>query len=178
MIIAAPSDEHECRQLLTTAYQYHGPAAVRYPRGKGTGALTEKTLSSLTIGQAKTIRNGQDIAIVNFGTLLPEAVKAAEILNATVCDMRWVKPLDKECLQQLASSHQLLVTLEDNTIAGGAGSAVIEYLSQQGILIPVLLLGLPDTFIDHGKRDDILAAINLDASGICETITHRQQQLK
>lgn len=177
IIIAAPSDENECRQLLTSAYEHKGPAAVRYPRGKGTGAATSKSLTALPVGKAQKIRNGQGVAILNFGTLLSEATKAAETLNATVCDMRWIKPLDTQLIDDIASSHKLLVTIEDNAIAGGAGSAVNEYLAQQGILVAVLPLGLPDTFIDHGKREKILASIGLDADGICDSINTRKQQL-
>lgn len=177
IIIAAPSDENECRQLLCSAYEHKGPAAVRYPRGKGTGAETSKSLTTLPIGKAQTIKDGQDIAILNFGTLLSEATKAAETLNATVCDMRWIKPLDTQLIDEMAASHKLLVTIEDNAIAGGAGSAIIEYLALQGKLVAVLPLGLPDTFIDHGKREKILASIGLDADSICKSIKTRKQQL-
>lgn len=177
VIIAAPSDEKECRQLLSSAYEYKGTAAVRYPRGKGTGAIIDKTLTTLPIGKGTTIRKGSDIAILNFGTLLPAALTAAEQLNATVCDMRWVKPLDTALIDSIAATHKLVVTLEENAIAGGAGSAVNEYLSQQGILVSVLPLGLPDTFIDHGKREKILASIGLDAEGICQSVNKRMTLL-
>lgn len=181
MIVAAPSDENECYQLLSSAYHFKGPSAVRYPRGKGTGAaiksLDGNSSPSFTIGKANTIIEGKDIAILCFGTLLPEAVKAAQALQATVCDMRWVKPLDEALLNSLSQSHKLIVTVEENTIAGGAGSAVIEYLSQQGHTIPVLPLGLPDRFIDHGKRDAILHTIGLDAEGMCASITARMTLL-
>ncbi|MFT6387396.1 MAG: 1-deoxy-D-xylulose-5-phosphate synthase [Cellvibrionaceae bacterium] len=173
MIIAAPSNENECRQLLYTAYEYKGPSAVRYPRGKGTGTRIEKKMQLLPIGKGLTVRNGKDIAILNFGTLLPAALDAADKLNATVCDMRWVKPLDETLLNALSASHKLIVTLEENSIAGGAGSGVAEYLSSQGILIPVLHLGLPDIYIDHGQREKILKAIGLDSEGLSQSIIDR-----
>ncbi len=177
MIIAAPSDENECYQLLNSAYEYSGPAAVRYPRGKGTGATIEKSSPSLVVGKAKIINKGKDIAILCFGTLLPEAVKAAEALQATVCDMRWVKPLDKELIKTLVKDHRLIVTIEENAIAGGAGSAVGEFLSQQGYTTSLLQLGLPDYFIDHGKREKILSTVGLDAKGICKTTAERVKKL-
>ena len=177
IIIATPSDENECRQLLSTAYHHKGAAAVRYPRGKGAGATLNNELETLPIGKAQTIREGLDVAIVNFGTLLADATAAGESLNATVCDMRWVKPLDTELLQRLSSEHKLLVTLEDSCIAGGAGSAVSEYLCSQGIITPVLHLGLPDRFIDHGKREKILEAIGLDTKGIVANVQSRMALL-
>lgn len=177
MIIATPSDENECRQLLFSAYQFEGPAAVRYPRGKGTGVAIDAAMKTLAIGKGYKVREGQEIAIINFGTLLPAAIIAADVLGATVCDMRWAKPLDHELIEQLANSHKLIVTLEENSIAGGAGSGVTEYLSAQGILLPTLHLGLPDRYIDHGKREKILAAIGLDAKGIEESIKQRMQIL-
>lgn len=177
MIIAAPSDENECRQLLSSAYEYKGPAAVRYPRGTGTGATSETALTTLAIGAAKTIVEGKDIAILNFGTLLPSAIEAAKTLNATVCDMRWVKPLDETLIQQLAKSHQLIVTLEESSIAGGAGSAVGEHIAKQGLPIHIMQLGLPDQFIDHGKREKILNSIGLDAEGICHSVKERMRLL-
>jgi 1-deoxy-D-xylulose-5-phosphate synthase len=143
MIIAAPSDENECYQLLSAAYHYIGPAAVRYPRGKGVGAVispiasTEKN-DNFAIGKARQINAGKNVAILNFGTLLPIATEAAVILNATVYDMRWVKPLDHDAIKQLAQSHRLLVTIEENAIAGGAGSGVCEYVAQQGLATTVL----------------------------------------
>jgi len=175
LIIAAPSDENECRQLLYTAYEYKGPAAVRYPRGKGTGAALNEKMQLLEIGKGVTLRQGKDIAILNFGTLLPAALEAADKLNATVCDMRWVKPLDEALISELVSSHKLIVTLEENSIAGGAGSGVAETISAQGVSIPIMHLGLPDIYIDHGKREKILSAIGLDAKGIHHSIKQRLQ---
>ncbi|MGH1484891.1 MAG: 1-deoxy-D-xylulose-5-phosphate synthase [Cellvibrionaceae bacterium] len=177
MVIAAPSDENECRQLLYSAYQYEGPSAVRYPRGKGTGATIEKQMTLCPIGKGIKIKSGNDIAILNFGTLLPAALDAATKLNASVCDMRWVKPIDEELIHQLSTSHKLIVTLEENSISGGAGSAVSEYLSSQGIVVPILQLGLPDIFIDHGKREKILSSIGLDGEGIYKSIQERIELL-
>jgi 1-deoxy-D-xylulose-5-phosphate synthase len=182
MVIAAPSDEDECYQLLSAAYHYNGPAAVRYPRGKGTGATISTPASAdpsntLRIGKSKMIREGKKIAILNFGTLLPQAMAAAETLDATVYDMRWVKPLDSKAITELTTSHRLLVTLEENAIAGGAGSGVCEFIAQQGIGIPVLPLGLPDTFIDHGNREKILGGEGLSAKGIIAAIRQRISQL-
>lgn len=177
IIIAAPSNENECRQLLHTAYQHKGASAVRYPRGKGIGAEVQQEMTLLPIGKGVTLKTGKDIAILNFGTLLPAALVAAQALNATVCDMRWVKPLDKALIDELSHSHKLIVTLEENCIAGGVGSAVSEYLSSQGIIMPVLQLGLPDRFIDHGKREKILSAIGLDGEGITQSIQDRVQLL-
>ncbi len=177
MVIAAPSDENECRQLLTTAYQHQGPAAVRYPRGTGPGVPMEQALTSLPIGKGHVARQGQQIAILNFGTLLPAAMAAAEKLNASVCDMRFVKPLDTELLRTMAQSHSLLVTLEENAVQGGAGSGVCEYLNQEGIVIPTLQLGLPDHFIDHGKHSQLLAEAGLDAESIIRAIEQRLTML-
>ncbi|MFD1217484.1 1-deoxy-D-xylulose-5-phosphate synthase [Microbulbifer celer] len=173
MVIAAPSDENECRQLLYTAYQHAGPAAVRYPRGTGPGVEIEQTMTELPVGKGRTVREGKDIAILNFGTLLAPAREAAEKLGATVVDMRWVKPLDEALIDELADSHSLLVTLEENTIAGGAGSAVAEYLNRRATPVPLLQLGLPDTTIEHGKHQKLLAEIGLDAEGIEEQIRKR-----
>ncbi len=177
MIIASPSDENECRQLLHTAYEFEGPSAVRYPRGKGVGVDIQKELQTLPIGKGVELRKGTDIAILNFGTLLPDALSAAEELNASIYDMRWVKPLDEALIDELSASHKLIVTLEENSIAGGAGSGVAEYLSSQGIIMPILHLGLPDRYIDHGKREKILAAIGLDADGIIHSIQERMKLL-
>lgn len=172
MILAAPSDENECYQLLKCAYAYAGPAAVRYPRGKGPGSTIDKTAATLTVGKAKQIRSGQSVAILNFGTLLEDCQKSAESIDASLYDMRWIKPLDEALLIELAKSHQFIVTIEDNVIAGGAGSAVREYLAQQHQFIPVITLGLPDTFIDHGKREKLLSEIGLDSHGITQSIKH------
>ena len=175
MVIMAPSDENETRQLLYTGFQHLGPAAVRYPRGTGPGATIELEMQALAIGKGIIRRQGKRIAILNFGTLLTEALTAADKLNATVADMRFVKPLDQQLINQLAAEHDLLVTLEENAIAGGAGSGVSEYLNMQGIMVAVLPLGLPDRYIDHGKHQDLLAACGLDSAGIQFSIEQRLQ---
>ncbi|WP_444920064.1 1-deoxy-D-xylulose-5-phosphate synthase [Microbulbifer sp. CnH-101-G] len=177
LAIAAPSDENECRQLLYTAYKHKGPAAVRYPRGTGMGTAIEEEMRELPIGKGRLLSKGSGVAILNFGTLLAPAMAAAERLGATLADMRWVKPLDEALIDELADSHQLLVTIEENTIAGGAGSAVMEYLNSSARTQPVLQLGLPDRIIEHGKHKDLLAAIGLDTEGIEEQIRRRLQLL-
>ena len=178
MVIAAPSDENECRLLLNTAYQYKGPSAVRYPRGTGTGVAINAGFDQAELGKARLIREGSAVAILSFGTLLPEALKAAQALNATVVDMRFIKPIDEAMILSLLDKHSLFVTLEDNAVMGGAGSAVNEFLQQQAVLISVVNLGLPDIYIDHGKRETLLAECGLDAAGIQVSITQRQQLLE
>ncbi|MBA0167523.1 MULTISPECIES: 1-deoxy-D-xylulose-5-phosphate synthase [Pectobacterium] len=171
MIIMTPSDENECRQMLHTGYHYQkGPTAVRYPRGNGTG--TELTpLSELPIGKGVVRHQGETIAILNFGTLLPEAQIAAEQLNATLVDMRFVKPLDEALLEELAQSHSTFVTLEENAIMGGAGSGVNEFLMAKRLAVSVLNIGLPDVFIPQGSQEEIRADLGLDAAGIERRIT-------
>ncbi|EHD22749.1 MULTISPECIES: 1-deoxy-D-xylulose-5-phosphate synthase [Brenneria] len=170
MVIMTPSDENECRQMLHTGYLYQkGPAAVRYPRGNGSGADLAP-LAELPIGKGVVRRQGDDIAILNFGTLLPEAQKAADKLNATLVDMRFVKPLDEALILELASSHHALVTLEENAVMGGAGSGVNELLMAKRIAISVLNLGLPDKFIPQGGQEEIRSDIGLDAAGIESSI--------
>ncbi|AFU99145.1 1-deoxy-D-xylulose-5-phosphate synthase [Simiduia agarivorans] len=177
MVIAAPSDENECRKLLTSAYQYPGPAAVRYPRGTGTGVTIETELTPLPVGKGVQLRQGKDIAILNFGTLLSNALPAADQLNASVCDMRWVKPLDETLVLTMAKQHSLLVTLEENAVAGGAGSAVLELLNSHGLCVPVLQLGLPDRYVEHGKQAEMLADAELNADAILARITDRRDKL-
>ena len=177
MVVMAPSDENETRQLLYTGYQYQGPAAVRYPRGTGPNVAIEKQMVAIPLGQGVVRRQGANIAILNFGTLLESALIAAEPFNATVADMRFVKPLDHHLIEQLASSHDLLVTLEENAIAGGAGAGVSEYLAQCGITLPVLHLGIPDHYIEHGSHAQQLAQCGLDAAGIQQSIENHWQQL-
>ena len=170
LVIMTPSDENECRQMLHTGHQYQaGPTAVRYPRGSGTGAALEP-LSSLPIGKGVVRRNGEKIAILNFGTLMPDALTAAEQLNATVADMRFVKPLDEALILELAATHDALVTLEENAIIGGAGSGVNELLMSKRKMVPVLNLGLPDRFIPQGTQEEALHEIQLDAQGIVDQI--------
>ena len=158
-----PSDENETRQLLYTGYLHQGPAAVRYPRGPGPGAVIEQQMTALPVGKGVVRREGAGVAILNFGTLLASALEAAEQLGATVADMRFVKPIDKQLILDLTSSHQLLVTLEENSTAGGAGSAVSEFLAEQGIVMPLLQLGLPDRFVDHASHGQQLASVDSTA---------------
>ena len=177
MLLMAPSDENETRQLLYTGYMHSGPAAVRYPRGTGPGATIQKEMSAVPIGKGIVVREGGGAAILNFGTLLDSAVTVANQLNSTVADMRFIKPIDKELIRSLAETHDLLVTLEENSIAGGAGSGVIEFLAAEGIVMPVLQLGLPDKLIDHGTHAEQLVSINLDTASIQSAIVNRLKQL-
>jgi len=170
MVIAAPSNENETRLLLETCYQHTGPAAVRYPRGIGNGAEVSTELNTVEIGKAVLKLKGQRIAILNFGTLLDEAMIAATELNATVVDMRWVKPLDSHLIQEVAADHDILVTLEQNAIAGGAGSAVSELLHQLGLNRPTLHLGLPDRYEEHASQSRQIQKIGLDSTGIAASI--------
>jgi 1-deoxy-D-xylulose-5-phosphate synthase len=173
MLIAAPSDENECRRLLTTAFLHDGPSAVRYPRGSGIGAAIESGLEAVEIGKGVVRRRGHDVAFVAFGSLVAPALAAAEALDASVADMRFVKPLDVDLLRELAQGHRLLVTLEENTVSGGAGAGVAEALSKLGLDVPVLHLGLPDSFIEHGDAVKMLAGCGLDAAGIEQAVRKR-----
>ena len=166
MVVMAPSDENECRQMLTTGFKYNGPSAVRYPRGTGTGTTIEPTLTTLEIGKAEIKRQGEKIAIFAFGTMLQAALDAAETLNATVVNMRFVKPLDTTLIKQIANDHTLLITIEENTHLGGAGSGVAEFLLAIGNNTPIEIMGLPDKFLDHGDHKQLLADYGLDAKGI------------
>jgi 1-deoxy-D-xylulose-5-phosphate synthase len=173
MVVMTPSDENETRQLLHTGLQYRGPAAVRYPRGTGPGAEIQQALKALPIGKGRIMREGARVAILNFGTLLDSAMQAADSLNATVADMRFVKPLDEDLVLELAEKHDLLVTLEENVVAGGAGSAVTECLNNREVMLPILQLGLPDRFVDHGKHGELLKECGLDPEGIRNAIASR-----
>ncbi|KFC71995.1 1-deoxy-D-xylulose-5-phosphate synthase [Massilia sp. LC238] len=173
MVVMAASDENECRQMLTTAYHYPGPAAVRYPRGAGVGAAIQEELSSIEIGKGVVAREGKGIAILAFGSMVAPSVAAGEELNATVANMRFVKPLDTELVKRLAKEHDCLVTVEEGCVMGGAGSAVMEALAAEGIAKPVLNLGLPDKFIDQGDPAALLASVGLDAKGIAASIRAR-----
>lgn len=168
MVIMVPSDESECRHMLYTGYQLDTPAAVRYPRGKGTGADLTQPMTQLEVGKSKTLRNShsKQVALLCFGPLLHECKTVAENLDATLVDMRFAKPLDEARILELAQTHEVLVTIEDQAIKGGAGAAVIEYLMAEKAIKPVLNLGLPDTFIDHGEQQEILSELGLDAQGI------------
>ncbi|WP_111978159.1 1-deoxy-D-xylulose-5-phosphate synthase [Algibacillus agarilyticus] len=170
LIIMCPADENECRQMLYTGHQLKQPAAVRYPRGSGTGIEPNKAMQALEIGKGRLLIQGQKIAILNFGSLITYAQEAAEQLNASVADMRFVKPLDLSLIDQLLADHDVLITLEDNAIAGGAGSAVNEYLQQRKLIKPVLNIGLPDEFIRHGTQEEIYSLYKLDTAGIVEQI--------
>ena len=173
MSMACPADERECRQLLTTAYEQDHPVAVRYPRGAGVGVAPLPDLEGLPFGKGEVRRKGRRIAILAFGTLLYPALQAAEALDATVVNMRWAKPLDTQLLLQVAAEHDALVTVEEGCIMGGAGSAVAEALAAAGVQRPLLQLGLPDAFIEHGDPAKLLALQGLDAAGIQRSITER-----
>lgn len=173
MVIMTPSDENELRLLLNTGYHYQGPAAVRYPRGTGPNVEVSDSLEGVEIGKGVLRRQGEGVAILVFGTQLGNALQAAETLGASVADMRFVKPLDETLVLELAQQHSLLVTIEENAVQGGAGSAVTEYLHEQGITVPVLQLGLPDTYIDHGDQTQMLADCGLSALGIAASIEQR-----
>jgi 1-deoxy-D-xylulose-5-phosphate synthase len=166
MTVMAPSDENECRQMLYTAYQMNTPTAVRYPRGSGPGVHAGGEMQALPLGRGVVRRSGKKVAILAFGSMLAPALAAAEKLDATVVNMRFVKPLDSELVLRMAAEHSLLVTVEENTIQGGAGSAVAECLAQQGVAVPLLQLGLPDRFIEQGDPGTLLADCGLDAAGI------------
>lgn len=173
MTVMTPSDENECRQMLYTAFQMDSPSAVRYPRGAGTGVTPTKEMKALKIGLGEIRRKGEKIAILAFGSMLKPSLEAAEELNATVANMRFVKPLDDELILSLAANHDLLVTIEENTIMGGAGSAVLESLESKGIMISVLQLGLPDTFIDQGDPIQMLVDCGRDKVGIIKAIRNK-----
>ena len=173
MVVMAPSDENECRKMLSTGFQHQGPAAVRYPRGGGIGAAIEASLDTLPIGKAELRRRGRSIALLAFGAMLAPAMKAGEALNASVVNMRFIKPLDQKLILELAASHEALVTLEDNAIAGGAGVAVGELLAAHGVTLPLLHLGLADQFLEHASREELLSESGLDAAGIESAIRKR-----
>jgi 1-deoxy-D-xylulose-5-phosphate synthase len=170
LVVMAPADENECRQMLYTGFLHEGPAAVRYPRGSGPGVAVEREMRALPIGKGVIRRAGERIAVLAFGSLLAPALAAAELLGATCANMRFVKPLDTELLAELAHAHELLVTVEEHQVMGGAGSAVCEALAALGIEKRVLLLGLPDRFIEHGDPARLLASVGLDREGIVGAI--------
>ena len=170
MLIMAPADENECRQMLYTGYLYEGPASVRYPRGKGPGVSIDKAMTALPLGKAEIRHHGKGIAILAWGSMVTPALVVGKQLGATVVNMRFVKPLDEQLLLDLAKSHDVLVTIEENVLSGGAGSAVNNYLQAQRILMPVLNIGLPDSFVEQGTREELLAICGLDVKGIAEKI--------
>jgi 1-deoxy-D-xylulose-5-phosphate synthase len=172
MVVMAPADENECRQMLYTATTLAQPAAVRYPRGAGPGVAQSEDMKPMAIGKAQLRRNGRSgLALLAFGTLVAPAEKIAGRLDATLVNMRFVKPLDVELLRKIAGSHEALITLEENVVAGGAGSAVAECLEAEGLPRPILHLGIPDRFIEHGSRDECLAAAGLDLASLINSIT-------
>jgi 1-deoxy-D-xylulose-5-phosphate synthase len=173
MVVMAASNENECRQMLTTAYHYPGPAAVRYPRGAGIGAAIQEELTSIEIGKGEVQRQGKGVAILAFGSMVAPSMGAAGELDATVANMRFVKPLDVELVKQLAAEHDYLVTVEEGAVMGGAGAAVAEAMAAAGIVKPLLILGLPDKFIDQGDPAALLASVGLDAKGIAASIRAR-----
>ena len=177
VVVMAPADENECRQLLSTGFHYNGPAAVRYPRGTGPGVAVQPTLDTLPIGKAQLRRQGSRIALLAFGAIVPAAEQVAAELGLTVVNMRFVKPLDRALILELAKTHAGLVTLEDNVVAGGAGSGVAELLAAEGISLPILHLGLPDAFQHHASREDLLAKARLDVAGIRASVLQRWPQL-
>ncbi|BBD79447.1 1-deoxy-D-xylulose-5-phosphate synthase [Aerosticca soli] len=173
MVVMAPADENECRMMLTTAFAYPGPAAVRYPRGTGPGVAVAKALDTLPIGKAELRRRGRGLALLSFGAMLAPAAEIAAELDATLVNMRFVKPLDEALILDIARTHEALVTLEDNVIAGGAGSGVAECLAAHGIVMPILHLGLPDAYLEHGSREEVLSLAGLDLPGIRRAIQAR-----
>ncbi|MCR6685089.1 1-deoxy-D-xylulose-5-phosphate synthase [Pseudoxanthomonas sp.] len=177
MVVMAPADENECRQMLSTGLQYAGPAAVRYPRGTGPGVAMEPGLDTLPVGKAQVRRQGARIALLAFGATVPAAEQVGAELGLTVVNMRFVKPLDRALVLELARTHEGFATIEDNVVAGGAGSAVSELLNAEGVLLPVLQLGLPDAFQHHASREDLLAEAGIDAAGIRAAVLRRWPQL-
>ncbi len=173
MVVLAASDENECRQMLYTAFMHDGPSAVRYPRGAGVGAVMHKDLTRIPLGKAEVRRTGKRIALLAFGTMVAPALAAGEALDATVVNMRWVKPLDVVLLRELARTHEAFVTVEEHVLMGGAGAAVAEAMAADGIVRPLQMLGLPDRFIDHGEQAQLLALEGLDAKGIEASVRQR-----
>jgi 1-deoxy-D-xylulose-5-phosphate synthase len=177
MVVMAPADENECRRMLSTGFRYEGPAAVRYPRGSGPGVAVQSDLDTLPIGKAEIRARGARIALLAFGAIVPAAEEVAADLGLTVVNMRFVKPLDRALILELAKSHEGFVTLEDNVVMGGAGSAVAELLAEHDIQLPILHLGLPDEFQHHASREDLLAEAGLDAAGIRGAVLQRWRGL-
>ncbi|MGD8619827.1 MAG: transketolase C-terminal domain-containing protein, partial [Gammaproteobacteria bacterium] len=173
MVVMAPADENECRRMLTTAYRYAGPAAVRYPRGTGPGAAISRKLDALPIGKAEIRRSGKRVAIMAFGSRVAAAFEVGEQLNATVVNMRFIKPLDTELIAAIAAEHELVVTVEENVLQGGAGAAINKVLLAHGSSVQILNLGIPDRFIGQGTHAQQLAECALDANGIRAAIESR-----
>ncbi len=178
MVVMTPADEDECRQMLYTAFKLEQPAAVRYPRGAGPGVETKRDMRILPVGRGEVRRQGKGVAILAFGSLLKDALDAGEAIDATVVNMRFVKPLDEKLAAEMARTHELIVTVEEHAVQGGAGSAVAEGFAAAGITIPILHLGLPDRFIDHGDTHQLLAQVGLDRDGILKSIRARIGEAK
>jgi 1-deoxy-D-xylulose-5-phosphate synthase len=173
-----PSDENECRQMLYTGFVHDGPAAVRYPRGGGPGVPVVQEMTALPIGRAEVKREGRRVALLAFGSMVPTALEVGKELDATVVNMRFVKPLDDALVADMAARHDLIVTLEENVVMGGAGSAVAESLAASGVAVPLLLLGLPDRFVDHGDQNQLLASVGLDRAGVLAAISARLDAMR
>ena len=173
MVVMVPADEAECRKMLSTAYGLDGPSMVRYPRGAGTGKIPEMDLAPLPVGRGEIRRTGQGVALLAFGSLIPAALAAGEELDATVANMRFVKPIDVELIVELAGNHSLLVCIEENAVIGGAGSEVERVLAERGLTVPLIRLGLPDRFIDHGEQGQLLTEVGLDKNGIVSAVRAR-----
>lgn len=178
MVVMTPSDENECRQMLYTGYQFRGPAAIRYPRGTGPGTPIEQKMTALPLGKGRVVQDGKGVAILAFGPVLAACREVGKVIGATVVDMRFVKPIDEALILDLAAAHDLLVTVEENAIMGGAGSAVNELLAQRNVVMPMLNLGIPDRYIDHAKPAEMLEACGLDADGIAGAIQTRLKDLE
>jgi 1-deoxy-D-xylulose-5-phosphate synthase len=173
LTVMVPADENECRQMLYTASTLTGPSAVRYPRGTGPGTAVSKEMSAIPVGKGEIRREGRSgLALLAFGPQLDSALKIAERLDATVVNMRFVKPLDENLVLKIAARHRALVTLEENVVAGGAGSAVGELLASEGLAVPMMHIGIPDRFIEHGSREDCLAAAGLDYASVAAAVEH------
>jgi len=173
LVVMAPADENECRQMLYTGYRHQGPAAVRYPRGRGPGVQPVTEMSALPIGKAKVLLHGSQTAILAFGSMVQPCLEVAARMDATLVNMRFVKPLDTELIESLAADHDLIVTVEENAVAGGAGSGVGEHLAATGLEVSLLHIGLPDAFIEHGTRQECLAEAGLDVDAIQARINAR-----
>jgi 1-deoxy-D-xylulose-5-phosphate synthase len=177
MVVMAPADENECRQMLSTGFRHAGPAAVRYPRGSGPGVAVQPSLDTLPVGKAELRQRGAGIALLSFGALLPAVETVGRELGLTVVNMRFVKPLDRALVLELAASHEGFATIEDNAVMGGAGSGVAELLAAEGITLPVLHLGLPDRYQEHASREHLLAEAGLDSDGIRASLLRRWPSL-
>ena len=173
MVLLAPSNESECRDMLYTAFLYNGPAAVRYPRGSGPGEVESAEMRAIPIGKGVVKRTGTRVALLAFGTMVNPALTAGVELDATVVNMRSVKPMDNELILKMAESHEIIVSIEENTVNGGAGAGVAEVLSAAGCTTPILILGLPDHHVDQGETGSVLSSLGLDSAGIVASVRKR-----